>query len=735
MPLKPVVLIGALSLLVGLLGMVVPPLARLETDVGLHWLFNLRGARSPPEQVVLVGIDRTTARVLGLPDNPRAWPRSYHARLVERLAQLGVRVIVFDVRFEEAKQSEQDRQFARAIAEAGNVVLFQYLELDLLNDSPGMMVNVQRLRRPIPELAEAAAALAPFTLPRGGARIDWAWIFKADAAGLPTIPAVVLQQLALTHWDSWLALLRSRVPGDAMRALQEYGPRGGKPDVAELTRATRTLFLTNPIRPENTWDLRGMNAEERPVIEALLDLYTGPDRRLLDYYGPDRSLRFVPYERVLGHGDDPLPDLSRAVVFVGYTEQVQPEQQDSFYTVFSRASGYPVNGVEIVATTFANLLERRSIEPLPAALHLLFATGWGLALACLFLRLPLALTLGAVPVLAVTLLGGSVYLFSSNGLWLPVVGLLLFQLPVALVGALLWRYNAAHRERQDIRKAFSYFLPQSALDELVERLSPSDTPGKLVYAVCLATDVEHYTELAERIAPGPLRELLNRYFTLLFAPVREHGGTVSDAVGDSTLSLWASTSPNPALHEKAVQAAVEILDAVAAFNGANPDTPLPTRIGVHGGEIALGHVGAQDHFEYRPVGDIVNATSRLEGLCKQLGAYALVSEEIAIDLQTIVTRSLGQFRMVGKQRPIGVHELIGPRERVDAVQQAQLQVFAAALEEFRAGHFDLAAEGFRAVRASRPQDRPNDFFLELSERYAREPPEDGWDGVVLIDRK
>ncbi len=296
-------------------------------------------------------------------------------------------------------------------------------------------------------------------------------------------------------------------------------------------------------------------------------------------------------------------------------------------------------------------------------------------------------------------------------------------------------YSIALRERREIRKAFCNFLPEPALQELSQSLSPSDTPSRLVYAVCLATDVERYTDLAERMGPGPLRELLNDYFQLLFAPVRNHGGTISNAVGDSMLAIWAATSPRVALHENAVQAAVEILDTVAEFNAANPNTPLPTRIGLHGGEIALGHVGAQVHFEYRPVGDIVNATSRIEGLCKQLGTYALASEEVAAGLENTITRPLGRFRMVGKQQAIGVHELIGPSERVEGAQQARLRAFSEALEDFQARRFVRAAEGFRAMHERFPGDGPNAYFLELSERYARVPPEEEWDGVVLIHKK
>ncbi len=320
--------------------------------------------------------------------------------------------------------------------------MFQYLELELLNKTPDIAINIQHLRQPIPELADAAAALAPFTLPRGRARIDWAWIFKSDAAGIPTIPAVALQQFALTHWDSWLSLLRSRIPSNVMQTLEQYGPGGEQPDTTELVQATRTLFEGDrTLREKARWNLDRIALEDRPVIEALIHLYTGPDNRLLDLYGPEGSLRFVSYEQILGYGEDPLPDFLQAAVFVGYTEQVQPEQIDGFYTVFTDSRGYNLTGVEIIATTFANLLESRSLEPLPPVLHLLSIAAWAFAISTLFLRLPAPATLAVAPALAVGLLALSVYLF-SRGNWLPFLSLLLFQLPVALLGALFWRYIA-----------------------------------------------------------------------------------------------------------------------------------------------------------------------------------------------------------------------------------------------------------------------------------------------------
>lgn len=51
------------------------------------------------------------------------WPRSMHAKLVDRLAASQASVIAFDLLFPEASTPEDDEAFAKAIERAGNVVL------------------------------------------------------------------------------------------------------------------------------------------------------------------------------------------------------------------------------------------------------------------------------------------------------------------------------------------------------------------------------------------------------------------------------------------------------------------------------------------------------------------------------------------------------------------------------------------------------------------------------------
>jgi adenylate cyclase len=253
-----------------------------------------------------------------------------------------------------------------------------------------------------------------------------------------------------------------------------------------------------------------------------------------------------------------------------------------------------------------------------------------------------------------------------------------------------------------------------------------------MHGVCLSTDAYAYTRMSEAMPPAELGELMNAYYETLFQPVRDHNGIVSDVVGDAMLAIWAAVKREPAIQRQAIQAALEINRALEVPANAGMQHCLQTRIGLHSGEILLGSIGAVDHYEYRAVGDIVNTSTRIQGLNAHLGTRILLSAEVLAGVEGLRTRELGCFILSGKSRPVLIHELLGTdADPETASHSGYLARFAEGLGAFQACDWPTAESIFTALQAENDQDAVLRFFLA---RCQMQPPPDR-DGVIRMDLK
>jgi adenylate cyclase len=417
---------------------------------------------------------------------------------------------------------------------------------------------------------------------------------------------------------------------------------------------------------------------------------------------------------------------------VGLAGDVRPEQTDGFYTVFSGPRGVNITGVEMAATAFANILQNVSVNPIPHALHSVILVLWGFILVFFCYRLG-ALVSAAVMVCAAGIYTTLAYLqFKSSGHWYPLFVPIVCQAPVAYLMTYLWKFHDVGVERDRIRVALGYHVPDEVADELARNISRPITSADLVYGTCIFTDAEKYSTLSEKITPRELSSFINNYYETIFAPVKAHGGIVSDVIGDSMLAIWASITPDSDQRKHACMAAIDIDRAVERFNKSSGSLRLPTRIGVDSGRISMGHVGAYDHFEYRAVGDCVNTASKLEGLNKYLGTRILVSDHVLHDLDMFLTREVGSFLLSGKSRPVVIHELICPMDECHDHQKEVCRIFNKGVTAFRKRDWATAMRFLRKSEKLNEGDGPSHFYMRLCEIYRKKPPDEEWSGVIPV---
>ena len=117
----------------------------------LDLCYRLRPSSPPPPEIVIVGVDEHSFQDL---KKAWPWPRSYHAKITRQLKAAGARLIVFDVLFAEPTNSEDDQAFAKAMREAGNVILATTIE-----SSESSQVARQILVQPYPLFRQAALGM------------------------------------------------------------------------------------------------------------------------------------------------------------------------------------------------------------------------------------------------------------------------------------------------------------------------------------------------------------------------------------------------------------------------------------------------------------------------------------------------------------------------------------------------------------------------------------------------
>jgi adenylate cyclase len=744
------ILFGLLVAAVGVIASFLDFAHELEENSGLGLLFRLRGARPAPPEVVIISIDRESSEHLGVHENPDRWPRSLHARLIDKLSEQGAKVITFDVYFVDPSSTTEDNLLAEAIRKAGNVVLAEKLkakDIPASNDA-GVSTEPHRIvetQKPIFPVSSQALAIAPFVLPKLPLKVNQYWTFQTAAGVSPTFPVVAFQLYALAAYDEFFRLLEQaepiavrRLPRDGAGALQARG-------AIRLIKEIRSIFesdasmLTRMDAALERSNLVARDPSKYALVKSLINMYGGADHRYLNYYGPPRSLKTVPFYQVLQsreipQGERPI-DFKDKAVFVGLSETALTERKDSFYTAFSRDDGVFLSGAEIAATAFSNLLQNAPVTPVGPLILLAVIFFWGILVAVIGRRASTGMAaLGIAAVSAIYLIAAK-HQFQADGTWYPISIPLFVQSPLAFGGAVLLNYFEINRERQNIRKALSYYVPDEVVDHLAANIADFRRDDQTIYGACLFTDCEGYTTVSEKISARELNDLMHKYFAAIFEPIKQNGGRIVGIKGDAVLAVWRAAHADTTMGEQACAAALGIARVVHRLNDSSENFKLPTRIAVHAGELFFGNIGAEGYYQFGVTGDTVNTASRMDDLNKRLGTEILVSEKVMHNVKGFLTREAGTFLFKGKAQRIRVHELLSRADEAAELQRKACAVFAEGLSAFRGHSWSQAKEKFEQSADLLHGDRLSSFYLDLFERYKERPPKEPWEGIVELEEK
>jgi CHASE2 domain-containing sensor protein len=383
---------AALAVLCGLI-LWQAPLGEPWVNASYDYLFRF-GTRAVTNRVTLILMDNEAYdrfhQIRG-----QIWDRGLHTQLLNRLADDGCALVVFDAFFQQPQDPAQDKALAAAIRRQQHVVL----------------------------MAEQAEVNYPALV---GAR--------------PILPA----QPFLSAATNWGVACLDPDPGSVVRRHWPFPSPGPYPSL-----------------PWAAARLAGAQLSEVP------------QKRWLRYYGRDGAWTRLSYRFALSQ---PTNYFRGQIVFIGTAPEttVPNGETDKFNTPYTRWTDESVGGVEILLTSFLNLINGDWLRRPPGWLEaLLLATG-GLLLGggLCRVRLPLACALAVGVALAAA--GGAISWSYFTNYWFPWLVIVGGQVPCALGWAAALELRRA-LEKKTVSVSLSFPRPAAAIEEL------PDAPGYVLF--------------------------------------------------------------------------------------------------------------------------------------------------------------------------------------------------------------------------------------------------------------
>ena len=153
--------------------------------------------------------------------------------------------------------------------------------------------------------------------------------------------------------------------------------------------------------------------------------------------------------------------------------------------------------------------------------------------------------------------------------------------------------------------------------EQIEAPTP-DLMGERKLVTVMFADISGFTALSEELDPEAVREMMNTCFDHLVPVVEKYEGTVDKFIGDEIMALFGAPVAHENDPERALRAALEMMEALEAFN-VERSTDLGVHFGVNTGLVIAGGIGTRERQEYSVMGDAVNLASRLEEVSERGG--------------------------------------------------------------------------------------------------------------------
>jgi len=420
--------------------------------------------------------------------------------------------------------------------------------------------------------------------------------------------------------------------------------------------------------------------------------------------------------------------ISGKIVLVGDTSEVS-------HDIFTSPIG-EVYGIEFLADTIMTLMKNAPIRPASSQNEML-------VLLILFICFVIVALIPKYENLLFLLI---IAAYAGFGVFSYVYYGVAFSMSYALIACVLstgtinlYLFMMERKQKGFIKGAFSQYLSPTVIDQIVENPEMLQLGGERREMTPFFSDIQGFSTISEGLTPEELVQLLNEYLTAMCDIISSHQGTIDKFEGDAIIAFWGAPLDLPNHATVACHATIEMQRRGEELRKMLREQSRPllfTRMGLNSGPVVVGNMGSAERMDYTMMGDVVNLAARLEGANKFYKTFSMISGstyELAKD--DIDSRQLDIIRVVGKNEPVPVHELLARKNETSGEMSGVVEQYMKGLKLYQDRNFKDAIAEFEKVLSIDSEDGPSQTYIKRCGMFLESPPEKDWDGVFTFTEK
>lgn len=186
------------------------------------------------------------------------------------------------------------------------------------------------------------------------------------------------------------------------------------------------------------------------------------------------------------------------------------------------------------------------------------------------------------------------------------------------------------RQLANSRDAIRRYVPPAVAQRIIRGESASVEAPLRRRVTILFCDIVGFTDIADRVEPEVITQVLSDYLSAMSSLVDTAGGTVNEFAGDGLMALFGAPDEVAPMEQarRSIRAALamqaKMQELSESWRVLGLGKALQVRIGINTGMASVGSYGSQGRMTYTAVGLVTNIAARVESAAEP--GQILISE-------------------------------------------------------------------------------------------------------------